>query len=326
MSSAPGSNRSMASPLCVVLRGCRNLLAVDGMQTNNNVHCEVFLIEKDGRPRAPKFKTRSIKATANPMYNLRCDFGTPSFDVVGGLVVSIRHTGGLGLKSCDLGEVVLTPADLLDMKLQSNTDGWYDVVATPDMASKGLVNRPLGQARLVLDESTERPTSTSMDDPAPLPPQASLTNNNNIAMMAKLSTRAFSTCDVHHDPHFELSMLTKFAKLYPQRGQTWFAISSAWVMQWLSFVTDASNDTLFPGEVSNMELVDDELEGGFLQIRPDVALISDFRLIDGDTWKLYKAWYGGGPTISVRIPDAIPSVSGWMKSMKLKDVAMIVAS
>ncbi|RQM28238.1 hypothetical protein B5M09_007358 [Aphanomyces astaci] len=270
----------MTSPLCVVLRGCRNLLAVDGMQTNNNVHCEVYLIEKDGRLRAPKFKTKSIKATANPMYNLRCDFGSPSFDAVGGLVVSIRHTGGLGFKGCDLGEVVLTPADLLDMKLQTNVDGWFDVVATPDMATKGLANHPLGQVRLGLDDAAaERPTATSIDDAptlAPLPPPATFTS---VATMAKLSSRAFSTCDVHHDPRLELSMLRKFAKLYPQRGETWFVISSSWVKQWLSFVTDASNDALFPGELSNMALVDDALEAGLLQIRPDVALISDFRYV-----------------------------------------------
>ncbi|RHY40308.1 hypothetical protein DYB30_011306 [Aphanomyces astaci] len=276
---APGNN-AMTSPLCVVLRGCRNLLAVDGMQTNNNVHCEVYLIEKDGRLRAPKFKTKSIKATANPMYNLRCDFGSPSFDAVGGLVVSIRHTGGLGFKGCDLGEVVLTPADLLDMKLQTNVDGWFDVVATPDMATKGLANHPLGQVRLGLDDAAaERPTATSIDDApalAPLPPPATFTS---VATMAKLSSRAFSTCDVHHDPRLELSMLRKFAKLYPQRGETWFVISSSWVKQWLSFVTDASNDALFPGELSNMALVDDALEDGLLQIRPDVALISDFRYV-----------------------------------------------
>ncbi|CAK4678088.1 hypothetical protein LEN26_010270 [Aphanomyces euteiches] len=320
-------NETSKMPVTVVLKGCKSLMAVDGMQTNNNVHCEVFLIEKDGRPRGQKFKTKSIKATVNPMYNLRCDFGPTAIHDIGGLVVSIKHTASLGLKGCDLGEVVLTPTDIFDMKLKP--DEWYDVVATPEMAQKGWSNRPLGQVRVGLEQAAvaagdlDRPTSTSIDDvPAPLP--AFMTSTR---FIPKLSSRGYSMADVHHDPKLELSSLKKLADKYPQRGETWYAISSAWVMQWLSFVTDISNNALFPGEISNMDLINDELSGtGLLQIREDIKIIQDFRLVDPNTWKLFKDWYGGGPTITVCIPDEIPSVSGWMKSMALSSEGQIEAA
>ncbi|KAF0698458.1 Aste57867_10918 [Aphanomyces stellatus] len=317
-------------------------MAVDGIQTNNNVHCECFLMDKDGRQLrgGVKFKTKSIKATANPMYNLACDFGMVSLDAIGGLVVSIKHTGSLGLKSCELGEVVLTSVDLVNMKMKSDAEEWYYVGATPEMAQKGWTNRPLGEVRLSYMQHPgglggTRPTSTSIDEvPVAASSASHLTSNSPILKLT--STRTISAVDmVQHDPRAELAMLKKFATRYPQRGETWFAVSSAWVMQWLSFVADASKQTaaatsddsaLFPGEINNMVLMDDELRGGFLQVRDDVTLIVDFRLVDPETWKLYKAWYGGGPTISVRIPDGIPSVSGWMKTMSLKNEGQILAS
>ncbi|OQR85802.1 hypothetical protein ACHHYP_11337 [Achlya hypogyna] len=332
----------------VLLKGCRNLVPIDGLSSNNNVYCEVYLIEKDGRPRQ-KHKSKAIRATVNPMWHLPLDFGVVALDSIGGLAVSVKHSGKFGMKIIELGEVVLKPDAMRAMKLRALNDEWYDLYATPEMEKRGWGNRPLGAVRLALEhtdaptgntptnrvpstisgiiaggrtESTAnselRPTSLSYEDD--FNPQAipMLRSASHIPMLSNL--HATSTFMDDHDPARELKMLKRYAHRYPGRGETWYAISSQWLQQWLEFATSPSPlDASVPGAISNMMLVEDSPHGAYLELRQDLRLKTDFRLIDRRSWDLYVLWYGGGPTIPVVIPDNIPSVSGWMQTMRLRD-------
>ncbi|OQR95754.1 hypothetical protein THRCLA_07602 [Thraustotheca clavata] len=333
-----------STQLRIIIKGCRNLLPVDGSSTNNNVFCEAFLIEKDGRNRQ-KSKTKAIRATLNPMWHYSIDYGLIPLDSIGGLIVTVKHSAKFGMKQLELGEVLLTPSDLLDMKLRAADDEWYDIYATEEMEKRGWGNRPLGSIRLAYDTndanhtasavqspmisggrtqsqaSDLRPTRLSMEDdfnPNAIP---MLRSHSNIPMLSNL--QSMSTFMDDHEPQRELKMLKKFANRYPGRGETWYVISSQWVQHWLEFVTSPNPfDACFPGSISNSLLVQEI--GEFLQIRQNLQLKQDFRIIDRDSWKLYRSWYNGGPTITIVIPENIPSVSGWMKTMKLQEQAQIV--
>ncbi|KDO26101.1 hypothetical protein SPRG_08462 [Saprolegnia parasitica CBS 223.65] len=343
--------------VAILLKGCRNLLPIDGLSSNNNVFCEAFLIEKDGRSRM-KHKTKAIRATLNPMWHLRIDFGVVALESIGGLVLSVKHSGKFGMKILELGEVVLSPDDLLDMKLRPADNEWYELEPTSEMEKRGWGNRPLGAIRVASDTPGEfvtpqlepsqrvpssasavlagsrtlsqmatsecQPTSMSFEDdfnPNHIP---MLRSASHIPMLSSLqSTSSFME---DHDPARELKLLKRFANRYPGRGETWFVISAPWVQTWLEFVTSPSPmDASLPSAISNMMLVEDSPTGTHLELRRDLQLKHDFRLIDKDSWRFYCLWYGGGPTITVVIPEQIPSVSGWMQSMRLHEHGEIVA-
>lgn len=83
------------------------------------------------------------------------------------------------------------------------------------------------------------------------------------------------------------------------------------------------DETYNPGEIDNMCLVSDSLLNGTFQIRSDVTMKQDFRLINRASWDFYQEKYEGGPAIEVRVPSDCENTIVWIQDIKLHEVGRV---
>lgn len=127
-----------------------------------------------------------------------------------------------------------------------------------------------------------------------------------------------------HDIRSEVLQLQQFHQARPNPGETWFAINAQWIIDWLLFVSKHKGENQYdPGAIDNMPLISDDLMDGTLQVRTDLAIKKDFRLINRRSWEFYQSKYGGGPVLQVKIPRDCANTSEWVASLRLHEVARV---
>lgn len=130
-----------------------------------------------------------------------------------------------------------------------------------------------------------------------------------------------------HNIQSEIRELQSYHQAKPTVGETWYAISAAWIESWLRFVTTHHGQSEYvPGEIANSSLLLDDLPNGRLQIRDDLRIKKDFRLINQQSWNMYYSLYGGGPAIEVKVPMNCADTSTWLASLQLHQVARVGSS
>lgn len=90
------------------------------------------------------------------------------------------------------------------------------------------------------------------------------------------------------------------------------------------FVSKYKGDEAYsPGEIDNMCLISDNLVDGTFQIRSNVSMKTDFRLINRASWEFYQEKYEGGPAIEVRVPPNCENTLVWIQDIKLHEVGRV---
>ena len=78
-----------------------------------------------------------------------------------------------------------------------------------------------------------------------------------------------------------------------------------------------------PGPIANESLVANQSAYGTLQIREDLQLKHDFRVINKQSWSVYQKYYGGGPVIAVEIPRDCADTGKWINAIRLHQVGKV---
>lgn len=78
-----------------------------------------------------------------------------------------------------------------------------------------------------------------------------------------------------------------------------------------------------PGQIDNMSLISDDLMNGTFQLRRDLSIKKDFRLINKKSWDYYQLVYGGGPAVEVQVPLHCANPAQWIANVRLEDVARV---
>lgn len=62
------------------------------------------------------FKTQIVRSSLNPIWNLDIDFGDVDMGLVVGLLLVVKHVEKMGVVRKDIGQVLLTADDLMELK------------------------------------------------------------------------------------------------------------------------------------------------------------------------------------------------------------------
>ncbi|KDO33951.1 hypothetical protein SPRG_01229 [Saprolegnia parasitica CBS 223.65] len=286
-----------ATPLSVVVVSGKGLVALSSDGLTSNCMCEATLFLRGGKTATTK--TKVAKMTRNPLWHCPVALGTHAIGDIESLQLAVRHVAGFTTK--EMGVAVIPTDFFLG---EPNTEQWFDLAPTATMMRQSSFRQdwPYGQVCVSL-----APRSRSQ--------------GNSSALAASSSVLAASSCDApvarKHDPVAELVAVRNCHQSLPQPGETWYVIAAAWVEAWLTFVAKKTNDA--PSEVSNQSLLDPATG----QLRATVHLKTDARLIDPQSWALYRRWYGGGPVIAVQVPTDVRSVGRWLAKLDLPSVAVV---
>lgn len=69
------------------------------------------------------FKSKVVKSSLNPIWNFDVDFGDVDTDSVVGVLFTVRHVEKFGLVKKDIGELMLSLRDIMELKMVSRLDG-----------------------------------------------------------------------------------------------------------------------------------------------------------------------------------------------------------
>ncbi|KAF0698459.1 Aste57867_10919 [Aphanomyces stellatus] len=121
----------------------------------SNVYCVCSLVDHRGRV-FKRARTHKIRSSHNPAWNVQLDFGELVVEAIGGVLVTIKHKGKLGL-SVTLGSVLLSMASL-----QHQSKGrplrWYSIHHDKQATVCGAVQLGVHVAE---DYSTRTPSDDS---------------------------------------------------------------------------------------------------------------------------------------------------------------------
>ncbi|KAF0691633.1 Aste57867_17163 [Aphanomyces stellatus] len=296
-----GATSSYTMDVNFTVHSARNLIAAAQDGLTSNCQCECVLQFNTRKNAAlPIFKTKVAKTTRNPIWSLSVEAGKIDLKDLEGIQLVVKHVTGFSAKS--MGEAFVSVDFLADLErnLDENGGAWFAINPSPDMPRLPSY----GEVRLVFNQAAPAATTTAAAAPT-------LTSES-IPMVAAA---------VQHVPVAELRGIKASNRAVPQRGETWYAISSMWLERWLVFVADLKHTSAdAPGPITNDVLFESPTS---LNLRETLHVKQDYRLLDEASWKLYLTWYGGGPAISVTVPKDVPSVSKWMTSLSLARDATI---
>ncbi|EQC31116.1 hypothetical protein SDRG_11301 [Saprolegnia diclina VS20] len=290
-----------AAPLRIVVVSGKGLVALGSDGLTSNCMCEATLILRGGKTTTTK--TKVAKMTRNPLWHCPVALDAHAVADIESLQIAVRHVSGFTSK--EMGVAVI-PSDFF--LGEQNAEQWFDLAPTSTMMRQTSFreDRPYGQVCVSLSSTT-----------------APRSQGNSSVLSASSSVPAAASSDASvvrkHDPVAELVAVRNCHQSLPQPGETWYVIAASWVEAWLTFVAKKSNDA--PGEVANQSLLDPTTG----RLRATVHLKTDARLIDPQSWALYRRWYGGGPVIAVQVPTDVRSVGRWMAKLDLPSVAVVHA-
>ncbi|DAZ95703.1 TPA: hypothetical protein N0F65_007109 [Lagenidium giganteum] len=306
--------------------------------TDNATDPAAFLPSAELNTTKP-LKSNVVRHSLNPIWNFDVDFGEVSTDKIVGVNVVVRHIAKLGVVKKDLGQVTLSIRELMDLKTSPPYQQSYQLQPTEAMLLKlqeecvGGVERSRDFGKITIkfnnygvSQSTparyEYMTGTSLSDSA----LSTSSNGSNVSVGSIGSSGSIAHEDdfnksmknvLTKDPRNELKALAACHTNKPKPGEVWYAISASWIEAWARHMADNASKTTHPGEIRNMSLVSDDLVNGTFQLKQNLLIKHDFRLVNQATWDYYSGEYGGGPAVIVQVPTNIQSVSTWMKDLKL---------
>ncbi|CEG48316.1 ubiquitin specific hydrolase [Plasmopara halstedii] len=267
------------------------------------------------------FKSRVIKSSLNPMWKFDVDFGDVDTDEVAGVLFTVRHVGKFGLVKTDMGEVMLSLRDIMELKMQPQQENEYYLHQTEQMirrdALDGINNRKSGKL-LVRFNGYGVPSSYNAKT------NGRVSNMFNTLVTHEDEFGRSSKSLVVHDIRSEVRILQSLHQTNPSPGETWFALHADWIRAWLLFVSKYKGEEVHsPGIMDNMPLISDDLMNGTFQIKPHLVIKKDFRMINRKSWDYYHSIYGGGPAIEVQIPANCAKPAQWLASLHLNEVGRV---
>ncbi|XP_077370232.1 ubiquitin carboxyl-terminal hydrolase 11 isoform X2 [Festucalex cinctus] len=72
-------------------------------------------------------------------------------------------------------------------------------------------------------------------------------------------------------------------------GDSWFIVAHRWYQQWKEFVESGDQNSLFPGQIDNVELFED---GDSYHLKERLVENEDFVLLPAGVWHKLLSWYG----------------------------------
>ncbi|RHY96502.1 hypothetical protein DYB37_003247 [Aphanomyces astaci] len=170
----------------------KGLLAAGPDGLTSNCICDISLVST-AQKTLVNTRSRLVKSTRNPLWNLAVDFGRVDLKDIDGIRVVVKHSGGF-TSSKPLGEAFVP----VEFVAEGSADSWFPLTPTPDMPRASTY----GDIRIVFPASTA----------------------------AKASPAAAA---IQHSPVAELSAIKACHQAVPRPGQFWFAVAAPWVEAWL---------------------------------------------------------------------------------------------
>ncbi|TYZ58179.1 hypothetical protein PybrP1_005731 [[Pythium] brassicae (nom. inval.)] len=277
--------------------------------------------------RSKPFTSKLVRSSLNPIWDFDIDFGDVDTETVVGVLFVVKHAEKMGMVKREIGQLLLSLREVMDLKMQPPHEQSFTLQPTEEMlqrdAQEGPASRKYGKLTVRFNKygltaapaSTSNYTTTSEMRPSGLS-EASFAHEDDF----NKSERKMG----HHDVKAEVRKLKALHQTKPKAGETWFAIDAQWINKWLLFVSKYKGDEQYnPGEIDNMCLVSDNLRNGTFQIRSDVTMKKDFRLINRASWDFYQEKYEGGPAIEVRVPPNCENTIVWIQDIKLHEVGRV---
>ncbi|TMW65253.1 hypothetical protein Poli38472_009420 [Pythium oligandrum] len=330
-----------SNPMCEI-----SLLVDDGVgrrvnqqewSTSSNARADQKLMSQNGHMsssvdgvRSKTFRSKVVRSTLNPIWNLDVDFGDYNMESVLGVLVVVKHVEKMGMIKKDIGQVLLPTRELLELRTQSSREKTYTLEPTDEVyareAQEGLNNRKFGSVTIRFNSykwSGSSASITSTPSVTDLRPtnlsDGSVTHEDDFSGETKHAAK--------HNVQAEVRKVQSFHQTKPIPGETWYAVNADWVTRWLLFVSKhRGNPEHNPGEINNMPLLNDDLPNGRFEVRDDLQIKKDFRMINKRSWEFYQTQYGGGPAIEVPVPRDCVDTSSWITSLKLHEVARVGSS
>ncbi|CAH0515580.1 unnamed protein product [Peronospora belbahrii] len=242
-------------------------------------------------------------------------------DSVIGVLFTVRHIEKFGLVKKDIGQLVLSLRDIMELKLQLPHEQTFHLQSTEKMIRRDALeassNRKSGKL-IVRSNGYGVPTSYTVTT------NGRVSNMVNTLVTHEDEFGRSSKSLVVHDIRAEVRKLQGFHQTKPKPGEMWFAVNADWVHAWLLFVSKYKGEEDHnPGTVDNMPLISDDLSNGTFQIKKNLVIKKDFRMINKQSWDYYQHVYGGGPAIEVQIPIDCANPPQWLETLQLSKVARV---
>ncbi|OQR96704.1 hypothetical protein THRCLA_07196, partial [Thraustotheca clavata] len=283
MAVSPSKKQSLLSStveMSLLIVSGKGLVALGSDGLTSNCMCEAFLVSQ-GKPRS-LLKTKVAKMTRNPIWNCPIDIGNIRLSDFEGIELVVRHSSSFSYK--EMGNALIPNDFFLS---EPNVETWFDLQPTTLMTRQPTFrpDRHYGEICVMLKSKTPPMRSKSQGNPTfppapmPMPRVASSASTDNLSSQV-------------HNPLAELTAVRDSHQSMPMPGETWYVISAHWVEEWLTFVSNKKNSTIYaPGSIPNSVLIDvTTVDSGFIQVRKNLELRTDFRLIDPQSWALYREW------------------------------------
>uniref|UniRef100_M4BM65 DUSP domain-containing protein n=1 Tax=Hyaloperonospora arabidopsidis (strain Emoy2) TaxID=559515 RepID=M4BM65_HYAAE len=268
------------------------------------------------------FKSKVVKSSLNPIWNMDVDFGDVDADSVVGVLFTVRHVERFGLVKRDVGQMLLSLSDIIELKLQPPHQQTFGLQPTDEMVRRekwegSSRNRKCGKITVRFNGYGVPSSYAFKTDGRP-----SNMVNTVVTHEDEFGSNAMSFSV--HDVRTEVRNLQRFHQTKPKVGETWFVVSAAWIRAWLLFVSKYKGEEAYnPGNVDNMPLISDDLTNGTFEIRTGLVIKKDFRVINKESWDYYQKVYGGGPAIEVRIPADCSKPAQWLEHFQLDEAGRV---
>lgn len=292
--------------------------------TRSHRHSSTSLPGGSAHPHAMTTKplrSKVVKSSLNPIWNFDVDFGDVDTGSVVGVLFVVRHVEKFGIIKKDIGQLLLSLREIMDLKMQPPHEQTFHLQPTDEMmrreAIEGPSNRKSGKITVRFNGYGVPSSYTVMTD-------GRVSNMVNTVVAHEDEFGRSSKSLVVHDIRAEVRTLQSFNQTRPNPGETWFAVNTDWIRNWLLFVSKYKGDeTHNPGSVDNMPLISDDLMNGTFQIKTGLVIKRDFRMINKKSWDYYQNVYGGGPAIEVQIPVDCVKPAQWMASLQLDEAGRV---
>lgn len=290
-------------------------------QLQRNGVSSLSLVGHSHKKTTKTFKSRVIKSSLNPMWMFDVDFGDVDTDEVVGVLFTVRHVERLGMIKKEMGQLVLSLNDIMELKMHPPHEQEYYLHPTEQMirqdALEGVNNRKSGKL-LIRFNGYGVPSSYNAKT------DGRVSNMVNTQVTHEDEFGRSSKSIVVHDIRSEVRKLQNFHQTNPKSCETWFAVHADWIRGWLLFVSKFKGEESYsPGPIDNMPLISDDLMNGTFQIKSGLVIKTDFRMINRKSWDFYQSIYGGGPAIEVRIPADCAKPAQWLASLRLNEVGRV---
>ncbi|CAH0489783.1 unnamed protein product [Peronospora farinosa] len=303
---------------------CTNLKIPPGMQASRDNMNNLSSLPEGGSCHGQTtklFKSKVVKSSLNPIWNFDVDFGEVDTNSVMGVLFTVRHVEKFGLFKRDIGQLMLSLRDIMDLKLQPPHEQTFPLQPTEKTTRREALEAPSNRkhGKLIVRFNGYG-----------VPSRYTAMTNGRVSNMADtlVTHEDEFGCDskffVVHDIRAEVRTLQSFHQTKPKPGEMWFAVNADWVRAWLLFVSKYKGKEVYnPGKVDNMPLISDDLSNGTFQIKTSLVIKKDFRMINKQSWDYYQNIYDGGPAIEVQIPTDCAKPEQWLENLRLDDAARV---